>query len=604
MASDDESNKTMAKANNANASASARIPKEPTGNVVEQTFMMGTTLNLGSPINSGASVASSIASRATVNATKDRGEAELTKDQMKSFADIIALSFVEANKRNASPYASAGATKPPHDVFGQPLGVTGISLASGLEVLHVPRSGTQRLTAGIKSKHSRGDTESARLKQKRLVCVALDNKLACNNVLSILNSADLEKHDLATDCQQWQVGINGFIEVLTENDMLTPFMIPEKFDIDDPTSLSGPFTNILVDFHKVSDESVQLWQQYLRAHAAPVELESDSWAVLIMVKSMTPELKTLVNDDLQDLDKSMTGAVTMFKIVSNHMVLRNQETIDSLHEWLRNFDIRKINGENVSIGSTQCKAVIRALDGFGLPANALRCILDGFAHASNESFKQLCTTLSTMNRSNIMQGMQPNLTVKQKCFMVLKDLESTYIDLSTGHKWDGVGHSNTAFVAQLGDEDSYEAYAMAAREHKIPWDEWVKDVTCHGCGKKGHIKPHCPDRKGRNNDRVHGVGRGRGRGDQDGRGRGRGGQDGRGNGHRSKRDRDERRFKKAYKIALESLADEDTSSGDESAASVSPRANLATAAKDDDKGDDSVDSLAAHAACMYLSLKD
>ena len=177
--------------------------------------------------------------------------------------------------------------------------------------------------------------------------------------------------------------------------------------------------------------------------------------------------------------------------------------------------------------------------------------------------------------------------------MVLKDLESTYIDLSTGHKWNGVGHSNTAFVTQLVDKDSYEAYAMAAREHKIPWDEWVKNTTCHGCGKKGHIKPHCPDRKGQNNDQVHGVGRGRGRGDQDGRG----------NGHRSQRDKNERRFKKAYKIALESLADEDTSSGDENAASVSPRANLATAAKDDDKGDDSVDSLAAHAARMYSSLK-
>jgi len=94
--------------------------------------------------------------------------------------------------------------------------------------------------------------------RKKAVCVDLDNKLACNNVLSILTSDDLGQHDLATNCQQWQVGINGFIEALTENDMLTPFMIPENFNIDNPTSLSGPFTNILVDFHKVSGERVQL----------------------------------------------------------------------------------------------------------------------------------------------------------------------------------------------------------------------------------------------------------------------------------------------------------------------------------------------------------
>ena len=47
----------------------------------------------------------------------------------------------------------------------------------------------------------------------------------------------------------------------------------------------------------------------------------------------------------------------------------------------------------------------------------------------------------------------------------------------------------------------------------------------------------------------------------------------------------------------------DTSSGNESVVSASPRANLATTSEDDDK-DDSVDSLAAHAARMYSSLKD
>ena len=53
----------------------------------------------------------------------------------------------------------------------------------------------------------------------------------------------------------------------------------------------------------------------------------------------------------------------MFKIATNHMVLRNQELIDSLNEWIRSFDIRKVSGENVSIAVTKCKAVIRALDG-------------------------------------------------------------------------------------------------------------------------------------------------------------------------------------------------------------------------------------------------
>ena len=520
-----------------------------------------------------------------VNEKKD--EKSLTNVQMESFADIIAESFALAMKKH-SPTTSV-----PSSHTMPPLGVTGIALSSGLEVFHVPRSGVQQATAGVTSKHSRGDSDSSRLKRKKTVTVALTDKLACNNVLSIITSDDLGKHDLAADCQQWQVAIRSFKRVLTENDMMTPFMVPSKFDINDPTKTRGPFTNLLDDFHKISDEIAQLWQQYLGKHAAPVELESDAWAVTIMEKSMTAELKTLVFDDMQELDSSVIGAITMFKLTSNHMVMRNQESIDALQEWLRNFDIRKVKGENVSIACTQVKAVIRALDGFGLPTNTLRCILGGFAHASSAHFKQLCVTLSTMNRSVLMQSMHSNQTVKQKCFAVLKDLETTYIDLSTGHKWDGVGQTNSAFVAQPLQEvitTRDQAYAMAAR-HDVPFDEWVKDKTCHACRKKGHIKPDCPEKKdkpsgnGRFNDRGGGGRvRGSGRGDQ----RGRGDQ----NGRRTQR---ERRFKKAYKIALETMG-EDTSSDDESTASDPP------SAKEGD--DDSVNSLAAHAACMYSSLKD
>ena len=86
------------------------------------------------------------------------------------------------------------------------------------------------------------------------------------------------------------------------NDMLTPFAIPEQFDSENPSLTEGPFVNILEDFHKIPDEKVQRWQRYLKMHAAPVELESASWTAEIMQKSMTTELKTLVNDDLEELD--------------------------------------------------------------------------------------------------------------------------------------------------------------------------------------------------------------------------------------------------------------------------------------------------------------
>ena len=56
---------------------------------------------------------------------------------------------------------------------------------------------------------------------------------------------------------------------------------------------------------------------------ASVELASDSWAVDIMEKSMTSELKTLLLDDLENLGMAASDAITMFDIMTNRMVLRN-----------------------------------------------------------------------------------------------------------------------------------------------------------------------------------------------------------------------------------------------------------------------------------------
>ena len=77
-----------------------------------------------------------------------------------------------------------------------------------------------------------------------------------------------------------------------------------------------------------------------------------------------------------------------------------------------------------------------------------------------------------MNRSVLMQNFHVKQLVKQKCFAILKDLETTYIDLSTGNKWTDVSPNTSAFVTEITTHE--QGYAMAAR-HQIPFEEWVKD---------------------------------------------------------------------------------------------------------------------------------
>ena len=356
-------------------------------------------------------------------------------------------------------------------------GVTGKTLASGLETLHVARSAVQQANSAVMPKHRRGSTDMARLKRRQKVVKALDVKLACNNILSILASASSDKHNVADDCQQWQHSLRALKVKFTQNDMLDPFKIPTTFDLADPSRIAGPFIDLLKDFHLVSDVMAQRWQEYLRMYAQDVELESDSWAAEIMELSMTDELKQLVFDDLDDFDQVHVGAITVYKYMTNHMVLRNQETIDALQEWIRLFDIRQIDCENVAVAITRCKAVIRALDGHGLPANALTNFLNGFSRASCEPFARLCQTLLSMNSTGLGQSVQSKLSVKKKIFNAFKDLENKYIELHTKNEWTGTSHDGAAF---------------AARNH-VPFDVWVKDKICDNCGEKGHIKKDCPN---------------------------------------------------------------------------------------------------------------
>ena len=540
-------------------------------------FGLGTDETSIPNVNSGGSVTSSRSSLSATNPNRAANENDLTVAKLLS-------SCLQLLQKQAQPQLPT----PINDVFGQPLGVTGHELQSGLEINASARSTLEQAKAAVLSKHNRGNTEEYRLKRRRAVCVTLDDELCCNNVLSLLTQDDITNHDIASDCQKWQVSIRGFTKRCETNDMLTPFSIPARFNENDPASVRGPFVSLLTHFSTIEEEAVLSWQRFFNKFAAPVEIESAAWALDILEKSMTADLKTLVNDDYELVDAEAKGAITVFKIMTNHMVLRNQETVDTLNDWLRHFDIRQINGQNVSVAAGKCRAVIRALDGFGLPSNVLRCLLDGFAHADNESFKNLCVTLSTMNRSALMQQGLSHLTQKQKCFEVLKDLEITYIALSTQHKWLATGHSGSAFIGDIQEDETY-ARAMAARQ-RLPFDEWVKTIDCKNCGKKGHIAKDCPDKKKKWSDKPTTDSR---RGDR--RGNDRPSNDRRGQ-------RDNRRFKKAYKIALESLAADDSSTGSDD---VSLAANVAaTGNESESDASDSDDSFAAHAARMYKSLKD
>jgi hypothetical protein len=428
---------------------------------------------------------SNLAYSATTNEEDEIGtvKTESFGDQnLDKFADVFSQNLTKALLQHG---VIGGRTTSRKEAIQ--LGVTGMEIGTGLEILSKPRSNSQQQTVGIFSKHMRGDTDYDRRKSKRNIVKALTDKLATPDILNVI-LCDIEKHNIADDCKQWQTAIRALKKVLVENDMMTIFNIPLEYDPNNVRTLvKADYTCLIDNFNNISDDMAIDWQKYITENAADVEIESDKWAHEIMMLSMTEDLKNLVMDDLSELDENAQGAITCFKFMTNHMTMRNQELVDTLHNWIRVFDIRAYDGENVLQACGQIRAVVRALQDFGLPLNMLKLILDGFAKASNAPFGTLCTNLSTITRSTVLASQLAGDDPKKQLFSILKDLEQNYRDSLTIHKWEGVGHDGATFRAQLTN-DSLQAFAA---RHGKDFDEWVKNIDCHNCGEKGHIGRDC-----------------------------------------------------------------------------------------------------------------
>ena len=128
---------------------------------------------------------------------------------------------------------------------------------------------------------------------------------------------------------------------------------------------------------------------------------------------------------------------------------------------------RNIDGDNVGFACSCLKAIVRALDNNGLPANVVYSLLDGFSHASNTRFKELCITLTSLHSSSMHNAMIGRMTAKQLCFLVLGDLETNFNDQTAGKKWN-FGHDGATFRA------SYNIYLQSNVAGMVPYNEWIK----------------------------------------------------------------------------------------------------------------------------------
>ncbi len=129
----------------------------------------------------------------------------------------------------------------------------------------------------------------------------------------------------------------------------------------------------------------------------------------------------------------------MLRFIIKHFIFRNQEAWDALKDYVKTFDIRNFPGENVPTACLKLKAVINVL-GNKTPSNAVHTILEGFAHASTDTFTDVCKSKFAMCSDSIYASLLAEVPLRSQVSSTLDDLKQKYQQLITAKKWEGVGH--------------------------------------------------------------------------------------------------------------------------------------------------------------------
>ena len=119
------------------------------------------------------------------------------------------------------------------------------------------------------------------------------------------------------------------------------------------------YTNVLKNWRSVSVDDCKRWQRWLLRWSGNADRESDAWVQDILRRTMEDELRVDISSDMLDLEQEERGAVTMFRLIVERMVVRNQEAHDSMIGYITGFDIRMFDGESVTTAVLRIEAALR-----------------------------------------------------------------------------------------------------------------------------------------------------------------------------------------------------------------------------------------------------
>ncbi len=247
------------------------------------------------------------------------------------------------------------------------------------------------------------DTPLARQKTHEKIVRAIKPEIQTCKISRILTSNDESSYDVATDALSSQTIIQGINWYIIQYEFLSIIMIPHgissAFTPASITSLTK-WLHAINNFDRLNNHHYLAWQEFILRHGTDVEFKGNDWLAGTLLQSMEVTLCAEVESDLQGLPFKHHDAVTMLHLIIKRLIIRNQEAWDALKDYAKTFDIRNFPGKNVPTACLKLKAIINVL-GNKTPFTAICTILEGFAHASTNTFMDVCKSKIAMQSDSI-----------------------------------------------------------------------------------------------------------------------------------------------------------------------------------------------------------
>ena len=387
---------------------------------------------------------------------------------------------------------------------------------NGMEIRDVPRTIGELDGSRVQiSKHDRGSNPESRKKTRDRYTGALANKLVPFDPSKITGHGS--GGDFGKDILQKQTAWEKLVSWAKSVDCFGVANVPIGVDFHDKHAVAHAHCiNIFDNPTGVDIQSARKYQRWINTYLPAVEVESCEWIYDCLYNSTDATVLIEIKQTFDSFPKEEQGGIVLLVLIAAELYKTDDDTIRLLQDFIRQFKLSDVPGENVSVAAARFKAAVILLPNGDLPSDLLRLFVTGMSHCGNEEFKSICGVQKAFLLSPMVDDWNAaNPDVRLRLEAISGKLVKTYKGMYSRNEWSA--STDSSFNVSTGAVDHSHSYVQRTRggfaQRRPPqappaplssknqgkarppnpsWQKWFDSQKCTvpGCGKNHPPKYH------------------------------------------------------------------------------------------------------------------